>query len=536
MALSSLLLMTENSTAAITELRRQAQFHMDAEQWDAARAALESLLQRTPGDVPTRIQMASVLLRQGRLQAASRQLLDAVPLLPNHVPLIAQLTVRLLMLGEVEAARACLDHLARAPHPPASVLAEQAHLHWMIGDVSSATSLMGRAVAAGVDGADDRYLHAMLLRCSGKLVDAEGILASCLQRWPDLGDAAVMLVNLRKQTSAANHLDLLRGCLDRLPAPDGARASYVRAQFESAVFKVLDDLGSHDEAWAALERSNALMHKLNPYNESGEVAAIDALIKASRELTNRPAALRPPAGPTPIFIVGMPRSGTTLLNQMLAAHSQVTSAGEINDFPSQLRWMTDAPPAGVQGLLRMIEGAVDIDFAELGARYIRQTAWRARGRQFYIDKLPINVRMVPFIRRALPHAPILHMVRDPMDVCFSNLKVMFGNASAYCYEQQALAHYYKQYSRLTDHWRAALPDAMLDVSYAALVTEPRKTLDRVLIHCGLDPEEGCLHPERNTDPVATQSSAQVREPIHSRSMGEWQHYAKYLGPLQRALA
>ncbi|MBP1474866.1 sulfotransferase [Frateuria sp. MAH-13] len=528
--------MTENSTAAITELRRQAQFHMDAEQWDAARAALESLLQRTPGDVPTRIQMASVLLRQGRLQAASRQLLDAVPLLPNHVPLIAQLTVRLLMLGEVEAARACLDHLARAPHPPASVLAEQAHLHWMIGDVSSATSLMGRAVAAGVDRADDRYLHAMLLRCSGKLVDAEGILASCLQRWPDLGDAAVMLVNLRKQTSAANHLDLLRGCLDRLPAPDGARASYVRAQFESAVFKVLDDLGSHDEAWAALERSNALMHKLNPYNESGEVAAIDALIKASRELTNRPAALRPPAGPTPIFIVGMPRSGTTLLNQMLAAHSQVTSAGEINDFPSQLRWMTDAPPAGVQGLLRMIEGAVDIDFAELGARYIRQTAWRARGRQFYIDKLPINVRMVPFIRRALPHAPILHMVRDPMDVCFSNLKVMFGNASAYCYEQQALAHYYKQYSRLTDHWRAALPGVMLDVSYAALVTEPRKTLDRVLVHCGLDPEEGCLHPERNTDPVATQSSAQVREPIHSRSMGEWQHYAKYLGPLQRALA
>lgn len=240
-------------------------------------------------------------------------------------------------------------------------------------------------------------------------------------------------------------------------------------------------------------------------------------------------------GPTPIFIVGLPRSGTTLLDRMLSSHSQVVSAGEINDFRRQLRWMTDVPPSGVQGMLAAQRRSTDIDFAELGARYLEQTQWRAQGRRFYIDKLPINVRMVHLIRRALPQAPILHMVRAPMDVCFSNFKAMLGPASAYSYDMHTLAHYYEQYLRLTHHWHTSMPGAMLDVSYASLVSEPAITLRRVLQHCGLAVEEGCLHPERNAAPVATPSSAQVREPIHQRTLGEWRHYARQLEPLRLAL-
>jgi hypothetical protein len=123
-----------------------------------------------------------------------------------------------------------------------------------------------------------------------------------------------------------------------------------------------------------------------------------------------------------------------------------------------------------------------------------------------------------------------------MDVCYSNLKVMFGSASAYCYDQQALAHYYGEYMRLTNHWRTRLPGAMFDVSYAALVNEPGVTLRRVLQHCGLAMEESCLRPERNLAPVATPSSVQVREPIHTRGLGEWRRYAKQLEPLRQALA
>jgi hypothetical protein len=240
-------------------------------------------------------------------------------------------------------------------------------------------------------------------------------------------------------------------------------------------------------------------------------------------------------GPTPVFIVGMPRSGTTLLDRILSSHSRVTSAGEIIDFWRQLHWVADVVPAKGESLLQIVQRD-DIDFRQVGQRYLRQTQWMAQGRAFYIDKLPGNIQMVAFIRRALPHAPILHMVRDPMDTCFSNYKAMFGNISAYSYDLDALAHYYGQYARLVRHWHAALPGAMLDVSYADLVRDPETGIRRVLAHCGLEVEEACLRPERNAAAVATRSSPQVRESIHTRGLGQWLHYERQLEPLRKALA
>lgn len=482
------------------------------------------------------MELASVILRRGKMRAAIRQLLQAMPLLPNDAPLIAQLAWLLSVHGETLAARACVAHLERAPAPPAGVLAEQAQLRWMLGEIPAARARMDRAVAAGITDPGEYYLNAMLFQFTGRIDEAEAVLRDCLKRWPDYGDAAVVLANLRKQTPEANELAFLHENLGRIPEGSAnEREKFVRAEFDAALFKVLDDLGRHEEAWSALARSNASMRELNPYDAAGEVALTDALIGLPTAATSPGIVAPASAGPTPIFIVGLPRSGTTLLDHMLSSHSDVVSAGEIHDFQNQLHWMADVAQGGVQSLLKATAQVADMDFAELGARYLKQTQWRAEGRRFYIDKLPNNIRMVSFIRRALPHAPILHMVRAPMDVCFSNLKAMFGSASAYCYDMQALAHYYGQYMRLVNHWRTTIPGAMLDVSYAALVNEPETTLRRVLEHCGLDMQGDCLHPERNAAAVATPSSVQVREPIHSRSVGQWQHYAVQLEPLRRAL-
>jgi hypothetical protein len=395
---------------------------------------------------------------------------------------------------------------------------------------------MARAIDAGVDSPGEWHTYAMLLQFSGDIDKACQVLERCLRRWPHFGDAAMVLVNLRKQKPTSNLLDFVQAQLTRLPIdnhqPD---AQFVRAEFEYAQFKVLDDLGRHDEAWPALARCNAAMHQLNPYDATGEALVTDALIGMTDSSLAVPATAVPD-GPVPIFIVGMPRSGTTLLDRMLSAHSDVTSAGEIIDFWRQLHWVADVPPARSKGLLRIIQRSKDLDFAELGARYLKQTQWRARGRGFYIDKLPTNVQMVAFIRRALPHARILHMVRDPVDTCFSNFKAMFGNVSPYSYDLQALADYYRHYARLVEHWQRQLPGAMLDVSYAALVSDPEPVLRQVLTHCGLPFEPGCLWPERNASPVATPSSAQVRESIHTRGIGQWRHYARQLEPLRQALA
>lgn len=529
---------TADTSVAADRLRRQAQQSIDTEQWVAAQTALEALVQREPHDVSARMELASVILRQGRMRAATQQLLLAVPLLPNDANMIAQLAWRLSINGEILGARACLAHLGRAPNPPAEVLGEQAHLHWMLGEIPAARALMDRAVTLGINTSSEYYLNAMLYQFIGKVAEAEAVLQVCLQRWPGHGDAAVILANLRKQTPEANHLGLFGELLGRISAEStGTRDKFVRAEFESAIFKVHDDCGRHDEAWSALARSNALMHEINPYDAAGEAALTDALIGISGSIAAAVTNAAPQFdGPTPIFIVGMPRSGSTLLDHMVSSHSDVVSAGEINDFQCQFHWMADVAPRSAQGMLKAIERSPDLDFAQLGARYLQQTQWRAQGHRFYIDKLPINVRMVPFIRRALPHAPILHLMRDPMDVCYSNFKVMFGAASAYCYDQQALAHYYGEYVRLTNHWQTSMPGAMLDVSYAALVSEPEATLRRVLQHCGLAMEEDCLHPERNLAAVATPSSVQVREPVHSRGLGQWRHYAKQLEPLRLAIA
>lgn len=518
------------------QLRHRAKQSMEAGQWDAAQAAFEELVRRMPHDVPLRMELADLMLRRGQMRAATSQLLQAVPALPNDAPLIAELAWRLSMTGEIQAARACAEHLERAPHPPGWVLAEQAHLRWMLGDIPAARARMDLAVAAGIESRTEYYLHAMLLQFTGQLAEAEAVLLETLRRWPDHGEAAVILANLRRQTAAANHLDLLQKLLGHLPGGNDMQAGLTRAKFESAIFKVLDDLGRHDEAWLALEQSNALMHSFLPYDANGEAALTDALIEVSATIGGAKAAPAVSEGPMPIFIVGMPRSGTTLLDHMLSAHSAVTSAGEINDFQRQLHWVANVSPHGNRSLLKIIERIGQLDFHQLGARYLLQTQWRARGRRYFIDKLPINVRMVPFIRRALPQAPILHLVRDPMDVCYSNLKAMFGSASPYCYDMQALSHYYKQYIRLTNHWRVALPDAMRDIPYASLVRDPKPTMCQVLGHCGLEIEEACLRPELNTAPVATPSSAQVRESIHTRSIAQWRHYEKQLEPLRQALA
>ena len=527
-----------NLSTAESQLRQQIRQCIDNQQWDAAQAALESLLLLAPDDAVARLELADVLFQRGRLRESTALMLRVAQRLPRDTAFIIKAAQRLVAVGETLAARSCLDLLAQAPDPPPALLVGQAHLRFLLGEIAAARALMEGAMATGIDSPGELHLYAMLLQFSGDIDQACTVLESCLERWPHFGDAAMVLVNLRKQKPEANRLAFVQEQLQRLPLHGGKHdAMFVRAEFEYAQFKILDDLKRYEEAWPALARCNALMHELNPYDAAGEAAVTDALIHlpAPERHVARGRGQKAFDGPVPIFIVGMPRSGTTLLDRMLSAHSEVVSAGELIDFWRQLHWEADVTPARAEGVLEIIRRSEDLNYAELGARYLRQTQWRAQGRAYYIDKLPANIQMVAFIRQALPHAPILHMVRDPVDTCFSNFKAMFGNVSPYSYDLHALAHYYGEYARLASHWHKRLPGAMLDVSYAALVRDPQTTLRGILEHCGLALEDGCLHPELNPSPVATPSSAQVRESIHTRGLDQWRHYATQLEPLRKII-
>lgn len=519
------------------ELGRQARHRFGLGQFEAACALLSTLADQVPDNPYVRMDLATVLQQSGRLRDSTQHLLEAARLPALDSAFAVHLARGLFHGGEALAARACLDPIERMPHLPATLLAEMAHLHWTMLDVPAARVAIDRAVAAGAQSANELHLQAMLMQFAGDLEQAEAVLRRCLQRWPGFGSAALALANLRRQTPVSQLLDVLRQQLQRLPTHGDAASIANRAAFEAALFKTLDDLGEADAAWQALVRCNALMCQVVRYDAAAETALVDALLQVGTALAQRPLPeMTSPDEPQPIFIVGMPRSGTTLLDRMLSSHSRVASAGEITDFMRQLRYVTDVPPQGVQGNRIALERSVRADLAELGRRYLAQTQWRAEGRAYYLDKLPGNLRLVAHIRHALPHARILHITRDPMDACFSNLATMFGNSSPHSYDQATLAHHYGQHARLVRHWREVMPGAMLEVSYGALVQQPETTLRAVLDHCGLAEEDACFHPERNTAPVATPSGMQVRERIHTRGLERWRRYAPHLDILQRAVA
>lgn len=515
----------------MSQIQRQwtrAERYIADGQLPAARAALEGLLREAPRHAQARLLLSSVLLGQGRLRDACAQLLAAAEALPDDADAICTVAHCLLRVGETVAARACLDHpeIARTRSGPA--LARLAHVRQALGEHEASLALMDRAAANGFDNPDFRYFRSLQLQFNGRVCEAEDELEACLRLGPTFGRASLTLARMRKQTVERNHLDYIAEQLQRVEP-----GSEDHAAFEFARFKELDDLGRYDEAWAALARGNALMYarqQHDPAYEREQFARIAACCT--------PAFLQAPAArteqPTPIFIVGLPRTGTTLLERILGNHSQVTSAGELPDFPRQLRWATDCHGGSLIDFA-VLERAPDVDYAELGRRYLAQTQWRARGRRFYVDKLPPNYMLAGFIRRALPQAPILHMMREPLDVSFSNWKALFGDAYAYSYNLDALAAHYGHYRRLMRHWHEAMPGAVLDVSYAELVNDPESIARRVLGFCGLDYEPGCADVTRNRTPVATLSSAQVREPIHARSLGEWRRYENRLAPLREGL-
>ncbi|HEU4670744.1 MAG TPA: sulfotransferase [Dyella sp.] len=523
-------------TGSGSSLREQARAAIGNGQHALAERLLGQLVEREPADVPARMELAAAILRQGRMRDAARHLLEAVPRLPNHAELIARLAWQLALQGEVLGARACLAHLSRAPDPPSHVLVEQAHLHWMLGDIEAAAAHIERAHALGLDGPGEHYLRGMLLQFTGRLGEAETVLTDLLDRWPGHADAVVILANLRRRHAGDDLLGRLDRWQARLGAPADPRGRFALAEYDAARFKIHDDLGQHDRAWAALERCNGVMRELHPYDGADEQATVDAIERAAGQLGPLPSRQPAAAGaPAPLFIVGLPRSGSTLLDHMLSAHPEIASAGEISDFQRQLHWVADVAQAGPGSLRAVMQRASSLDLPLLGRRYLEQAGWRAGGARWFIDKLPANVRLVPFIRRALPQARIVHIVRPPMDVCYSNLKVMFGSASPYCYDMRAMAHYHGLYRRLVDRWRQLDPDAMLEVAYADLVTDPEGTLSRILAHCGLPMDRRCLHPEANPGAVATPSSAQVREPLHRRALEQWRRYATQLEPLRQAL-
>ena len=525
--------MANDASPATAPTRWQAaESQLEAGRPEVAAEAYRSLLDHPQLAPAAHLRLSMIARSQGRYRESVDAALAAFAARIAEPELLQAIGKGLMQLGETHAALACA--MDPSVLRGANVRA-QADMGRMLANhylPTEALQLLEGARGNGVRGATLDYLIGM---CRMQVGDAEGArreLEAALRGAPGMASALRGITRLGGSTGDSDaHVERLRAAIDGCDEGDADLPLLLYSLF--AELDRADDTGA---AWPVLERAMRLRRRQVEHSDEAE----EALFAWLGALQPAPATGHSDEGPRPLFIVGMPRSGTTLLERILGHHAMVADAGELHDFVRQMRWCADIPGRGkldlplARAAERQAAERKDF-FEELGRRYLDHTRWRARGKPVYTDKMPLNFMALPWIARALPQARILHMVRGPMDTCFSNLKEWFGGAYNYSYDQLEMANHFRRYRALMAHWRRLYPDRILDVRYDELVEDPAKAMREVLAFCGLPWQEGLEAIEKRTDAVSTASAMQVREPIHDRFLQQWRRYEAHLGPLRQRL-
>jgi tetratricopeptide (TPR) repeat protein len=507
----------------------QAEASTDVHDWKHAERLYRQALGVDDAHVPSLIGLSLALSKRGAFRESHQAALAAAELQPKEPPLIWGLAQRLRYFNEFHRLERCLSSPAFAQGAPATIVVKAAVMLSSIGAHDSAVLLATEALRREPNNAAASYFRGNLHLFSGELDAAERCYERALKSDSRLFQASWMLAGARTQTLESNHVDRLREQLTRATA-GGDGATYI----SFALHKELHDIGNYAEAWDALEHGCQIKRRNISYTLEEDQACVRETMRVCTPAFVSAASAVEQAS-TPIFIVGMHRSGTTLMERMLAGHSQVGDAGETMSFDAQLQLATDHAMPGRYDA-ELIRRAQHADFDAIAKGYAGAASWLSRGRPFFTEKLPMNFRNVGFIAKALPQARILHLRRDPIDTCFSNLRTLFSGVAAYSYVQTELAAFYLEYSRLMDHWRRVLPPAqMLEVDYAELVESPEAVASRIARFCGLPYEQAMVDVGRTSGRVSTASAATARLGIRRDRNEVWRHYEEHLQPLLRGL-
>jgi tetratricopeptide (TPR) repeat protein len=364
---------------------------------------------------------------------------------------------------------------------------------------------------------------------SGDIEAAEREYEACIALDPTYWKAHLALSQQRRQSPGANHVDALEA-LSVKHETEADAALYLNL----ALAKEWEDLGEYPKAFRHYVRGKASQRAQRAYSIDRDRGIFKALMAASGPRPDDRAS----ESAEPIFIFGMPRSGTTLVDRILSSHSQVRSAGELQEFGLLLKRMSGSR---TNHLLDddTIARAERVDMEQLGNRYVESTRRAGTGATpRFIDKLPHNFLYAGFIARALPNARMICLQRDPMDTCLSNFRQLFAVKSPYydySFDLMDTGRYYILYRELLSHWHQIMPGRILEVRYESIVDDLEGQARKLLEFCGLSWESACLAFEDNQAPVATASAVQVREPINRKSVGRWRRYESELAGLRELL-
>jgi tetratricopeptide (TPR) repeat protein len=468
---------------------------------DDAELLLQAVVERAPGYRAARADYARALLHQHKYVRSRQEIQQLLELDPGNRAYLRQY------------AEACIR----------------------LGDYAPGINVYRRLLGDAQPGRESAELHlwiAFSVRVRGHQTEAIQGYRAAIAALPDSGEAWWGLANLKTYRFAEDEIARMR-TMEATPA-----TSLVdRYHLCFALGKALEDQGRYEESWAFYERGNALKHAEVRYAR----APAEAHVRLSKQVCKKEFFETRGgwgvADADPIFILGLTRSGSTLIEQILASHSQVEGTQELADvqrIATALRGRdTDLGSPRYPGVLAELGPQ---DFRKFGERFMADTRiYRRTQRPFFIDKLPDNFRDIGLIHLMLPNAKIIDARREPMACCFGNLKQLFSGGQEFSYSIGDIAHYYRNYLELMRHWNEALPGWILTVQHEDMVQNPEGNVRGILDFCGLRFEPACLEFHKTKRNVRTASSEQVRQPISREGVDQWRNYEPWLGPLKDGL-
>lgn len=506
--------------------------HLKAGRTDDAVTTLRDVLRQDPNNVDAMVFLALAYLQKDQhIEDAEALLRRATQAAPDHV-------TAWLNLGSILARRNKRPEALEAyrtatriepSHPGAWSLLANCHAH--LGQTDAAKHAFERAIKLQPDHANTQMGYGHVLKTLGDQPAALKAYREAIRLRPSSGEVYWSMANLKVFHFEDEEVEAMLGQLER-----GNLQTSEEVHFRFALGKAFEDRKDWEKAWHYYHTGNQKQRPEvyhDPLEDREKKQAIREVFSADFIAAHEGSGHD---APDPILVVGLPRSGSTLIEQILASHSQVEGTAELPNLGRLSLSIGRYRPDGVQ----FPEACADLrprDWRQLGKRYLDETReYRETDRPFFTDKLPNNFPLIGLLHLILPNARVINTRRHPLDTLLGNYKQLYGKGQNFTYDLFDLAEYYKDYHSMMAHWHTVLPGKVLDVHYEDTVLDTEAQVRRILDHCGLPFEEACLRPWETERAVRTASSEQVRQPIYTGALGKWRRYEPWLGEWQAALA
>jgi tetratricopeptide (TPR) repeat protein len=517
---------------SISEASALAAREQQAGRFPAALEIYDQIVAKVPKAAEAHNNRGAVLQLMGRHAEALACFDKAIALKPDYANSHFNRGLTLRQMNRFEEALASYDKAIALNPNHAEAHNNRGSLLQTMKRYDEAIASYEKAIALKLDFAVAYNNRGVVLMNKGDMPEAEKMFRQAVQLKPDFADALYSLSKIHRfERVSEPDVQPIRALAEKPGiSPENREHMYF------ALGKIYDDCGLYDEAFRYFQRANDIRGVTVSYNSEAITRMTDATIEVfNKDFLARKFAFASESQ-TPLFILGMPRSGTTLLASILSNHHAIATAGELPDMLDAAtrlgEWVKERMPYpfAARHLTAEVAGRIIRDYEKRLTRDVKGNI------SYVIDKHTLNFWHVGFIVLLFPRARIINCTRDPLDTCLSNYFQRFPAAMDFSFDLQNIGHYYREYARLMEHWRTIPGLKLMDASYEGMVADTEKTARRIIEWLGLDWDERCLSPHTNPAPVETASEWQVRQPIYQQSVGRWKHYEKYLGPLKEMLA